>query len=37
MSIDWKVKGNYLKFGIRTYVLPGSTIERVVNEVGYVI
>ena len=33
MSIDWKVKGNYLKFGIRTYVLPGSTIERVVNEI----
>lgn len=29
MSVDWKVTGKFLKFGIKTYVLPGEEKEMV--------
>lgn len=29
MSVDWKVKGKFLKMGIKTYVLPNNTKEMV--------
>ena len=29
MSVEWKAEGKFLKFGIKTYVLPGGEKEMV--------